>query len=221
MYNGKLVNLLKSLENEFLETVTQLSKPDNGYFIVDDTKMISADALSKNFKPHINLSSVDAIYYYYNNDKLIINFFEFKNNDILDENKYVFNKIDKLIKDLESTQDNFTYIKQLNDIKHNARDKTLISLKDKPLESLFLLYELLKDDIDELHHVEKRYYVVSRVKQDYPDLKNKNISNNRRKSQKSRVYNFIYKITPYPFKRSMSITETTFKKMIEYEKRNR
>jgi len=64
--------------SEYKKPVTELSKTDENDFIISDTLMIDWDEISKLHEGD-DLSSVDAIYCYIENNTLTLYFFEFKN----------------------------------------------------------------------------------------------------------------------------------------------
>ena len=91
-----------------------------------------------------------------------------------------------------------------------------MQLKIKPIESLFILhnlYEKYDGKHEDIINIEKHYYVVSQTPQEYgPYLKNK--SKNRRKGKSKEIFDFLFKLYPFPFKQTKSINEESFLEII-------
>ena len=211
-----LIDFFDDLYEKYGDSITNISKTENNDFIKSDINLISFDDVAKDFaiKNKVpQLTSVDAIDYKIVNDKLVLYFYEFKKMNLLERNILPKNKLSNAISEMKTCENNDCfYVDELKNIKKGLIDKILVSLKIKPIESLFLLFRLL--DNNELINVEKHYYIVSQtpISFSYPLYNNK--SNSRRKGRSKEIFDFIDKLSPFPFNQTSSITENMFLELV-------
>ena len=112
------------------------------------------------------LSSVDAIYCYIENNNLILYFFEFKNHSLHDKFFDAKKQLSNLLNDLDKCIFSCCYPKEVKKVKDKLSSKKIISLKTKPLESLILLNNILNDagiSSQEIISIKKEYYIISKT----------------------------------------------------------
>lgn len=206
----EIYNCLDETLKEYKKPVTELSKTDENYFIKDETLMFDWDAISE-LNDGDESSSVDAVYCSFENNELILYFFEFKNINFYDTFFDAKKQLEDVISDLEKCVFCCGYPHKIKKIKRKLVSKRLISLKTKPLESLILLNEILQSEgikPEELVNIKKEYYIVSKTPI------NTNKSNYHRKGRTGEIFGFIDKIKPFPFIKVEPITEETFISLI-------
>lgn len=220
----KFLNFLKELEVNYTDSVTNISKTgEDNNFIESEKEMISFDEVAKDFAKDNFIeeyNSVDGLYYKIKEDRIIIYFFEFKKVDFLEENLLPRKRLNNIIKNIENRPLNenceYEYLDELKKIKKEIYDRILVQLKMKPIESLFILYNLYSNDSgkhEDIINIEKHYYVVSETPTEYgPFTKNK--SKNRRKGRSKEIFDFLFKLQPFPFKQTKSINEKSFIEII-------
>ena len=208
--NQKFINELNVLKKQYNGTITELSKSNNETFIIDNTLLFSGDKFKSYFE-NIEYASVDAIDYYLCKNKLIINFFEFKNMDLDNEDNSIKTDLIELTKYLEKCDYGCDFYNSFSELCTKLPNDKILQLKIKGLETLIMLYSYFKDFHYELFNSEKRYYVVSQVSTSYPKSPNKS---NRRKGDLRKRYDPLLKIQPFPFVNVQSINVLTFKKIV-------
>ena len=213
MSQQEIIDILNDMKNSYQLPVTNLSKSDNKIFIIDDKMLISGDMWSNSVSDE-NYASVDAIHYFINSEnKLVINFFEFKNMNLKKEDNSKITYVKKYLENLNNCEHNCNYYPELKRLCADVPNDKLIQLKIKATEMLFLLNSVYPENQDDWLKIEKNYYVVSKIIQDYP-FESQNISNTKRRSPSRMRFDFLFKLQPYPFKTAYCITEKTFKKII-------
>ena len=210
----ELIEVFDELYEKYKNSITNISKTENNNFIIFDINLIDFDDVAKDYATKSNmpeLSSVDAIDYKIVNNKLILYFYEFKKIDLLDRNILAKNRLNDLFLEMKTFND-VPYVDELKDIKKGLLNKILVSLKIKPIESLFLLHRLIENK--ELIDIEKHYYIVSQtpISFSYPLYSNK--SNSRRKRRSKEIFDFIDKLSPFPFKQTGAIKEKMFLELV-------
>ncbi|HII08413.1 MAG TPA: hypothetical protein HA355_02360 [Methanosphaera sp.] len=152
------------------------------------------------------------------NNKLTIYLFEFKNFSLFDKFFDARKQLDEYINDLDKCVFCCCYPKEMRKVKSKLVSKKVVSLKTKPIESLILLHEILKDygiSSEEIVKIRKEYYIVSKT----PINKN-NRSNWHRKGRSREIFGFIDKIKPFPFIEVDHLNEKTFLSLIKNLKGN-
>ena len=206
----KIVKCLDDKLSNYKQPITKLSKTDENTFIINDTVMFDWDEVSKLYGN--NLSSVDAIYYSFNNNELTLYFFEFKKLDLYDDFFDDKKRLEKYLTEIDENVECKEYTKQIRKFKKELISKKVISLKIKPIESLILLHNILHElgiAPEEIVTIRKEYYIVSNTK-----IKG-NKSNFHRKGRSSELFGFIDKISPFPFSNVEPIDENSFISLVE------
>ena len=214
----KIVDSIDDKLNKYKQPVTILSKTDENEFIIENTQMFDWDEISKLYSDGDESSSVDAIYFSLKNNKLTIYLFEFKNFSLFDKFFDARKQLDEYINDLDKCVFCCCYPKEMRKVKSKLVSKKIVSLKTKPIESLILLHEILKDygiSSEEIVKIRKEYYIVSKT----PINKN-NRSNWHRKGRSREIFGFIDKIKPFPFIEVDHLNEKTFLSLIKNLKGN-
>lgn len=202
--------------SEYKKPVTELSKTDENDFIINDTLMIDWDEISKLHEGD-DLSSVDAIYCYIENNTLTLYFFEFKNLSLHEKFFDAKKQLSDLLNDLDKCVFSCCYPKELKEVKKKVISKKIISLKTKPLESLILLNNLLNDagiSSEEITSINKEYYIISETPVDG------NKSNWHRGKRNKEIFGFIDKIKPFPFSEINHLNERRFLSLINTLQKN-
>lgn len=151
------------------------------------------------------LQSVDAIYLHVENDDIRLYFFEFKQLDVKDKFFDARKQLKESITNMEQCIWCCNYPNEIKKINRKLVSKKVISLKIKPLESLILLHNLLKQhgiSSEDIINIKKEYYVVSLTQ----------IGNNKMNSHRKQKgpFEFMNKIVPFPFENSEPMTPETF-----------
>lgn len=207
-------HILDCLNNglkEYKKSVTELSKTDAGnLYIRDSTLMLDWESIGKSYG-FDESSSVDAIYYSFENGELTLYFFEFKKHDLYDKYFDAKKQLEDYINDLEQCIFCFGYPRRVRKIKKKLVSKKIISLKTKPIESLILLCNILNElgiKSEEIINMRKEYYIVSKTPI------NGSPTNFHRKGRSKEIFGFIDKIKPFPFAEVQPINEMTFLSLI-------
>ena len=188
------------------ESVTELSKTDENYFIKNPTLMYDWDTLTELNADDVH-QSVDAIYLHVENEDVRLYFFEFKQLDVNDKFFDAKKQLKESLNNMEQCVFCCGYPHEIKKIHKKLVSKKVISLKTKPLESLILLHNLLnKHGIlsEDIINIKKEYYVVSLTQI------STNKTNSRRKVKQKGIFEFMNKIVPFPFEKSEPITPETF-----------
>lgn len=224
---------MKGFKEYFLskygKSVSELSATSDLNRLIDDVdfKMISLDEISKLKRYKINgdeFSTADALFITENNGKPLFKIFEFKNMNFAD-------KKDRLMAEFHLKK----FIKHVNECEYGCKlandksnfhkylvDKSKVSLRVKPIESISLIYLLLKDyyknqdiNVEEtLFNVTKQYFIVSKTNNELNSPFSKNKSNTRRKPPE--FFRFLYKLKPFYYSQTYAINDITFKKYLNY-----
>lgn len=201
-----IVDCLNEVFSDYRKSVTELSRTDEGNnYIIDDIQMFDWDSIAKSSIGN-NSSSVDAIHCSFKENELELYFFEFKKLNLYD----IFFDAKKeltLYLDQIDNDDFYEHVKYIRKLKKKLISKKLVSLKTKPVESLFLLHQILNNegiDHEDLIKVKKKYYIVSKT------VINKNRNNIHLKGRSAEIFGFINKIKPFPFIEVEPINEKTF-----------
>lgn len=206
----KITKCLNEKFSEYKQPVSILSKTDENEFIINNTLMFDWDEISKLHNGD-DLSSVDAIYCYVNDNTLTLYFFEFKNHSLHDKFFDAKKQLSDLLNDLEKCLFCCCYPKKVKEVKKHLISKKIISLKTKPLESLILLNNILNDagiSKEEIISIKKEYYIISNTPIDG------NKSNWHRGKRNKEIFGFIDKIKPFPFIEINHLNEKTFLSLI-------
>ena len=208
----KIIKCLNENFDKYKKPVTELSKSDKGnYYIINDTLMFDWDEISQSDRGN-NSASVDAINYSFRNNELELDFFEFKSYDLYDVFFDAKKELTLYLNKIEEDDSFYEHIKEIRKLKKKLVSKKVISLKTKPVESLFLLHQILNDNgisHEDLIKIKKNYYIVSKTKI------NKNKSHIHIKGRGKEVFGFINKIQPFPFVKVKPINEKTFIEIIQ------
>ena len=205
-----IINCLNTTLKDYKETVTELSKTNQNYFIKNSTIMFDWDKLSK-LNEGDDSSSVDAIYCHMENNELRLYLFEFKQLDIREKFFDARKQLNEIIGNMEGCVFCCGYLNELKKTRKKLVSKKVISLKTKPLESLILLHNHLnKHNIrsEDIIKIKKEYYIVSLTQ--LPQNK----SNAHRKIRTKGVFDFLDKICPFPFIRAEPLNEESFIELI-------
>lgn len=203
----KYKNFLDQLKKKYGQTVTEISKTSaDSTFIEDDTIMISGDDLNNNYK-ELSYASVDGIDYKVIDDRLHVYFFEFKKIDLYDKNFFPKDKLNNYLNEMEKDPKNEKHVKMIRNIKKGLSDKKISSLKIKPLETLITLQNLYDGPMETLTSIKKHYYFVSKT-----PLGNffKNKNNYVVGKKYNNLFEFKYKLQPYPFFKAEPMNEGKF-----------
>ena len=212
----KIVKCLNDELNEYKQPVTILSKTDENNFIIDDTIMLDWDGISKCYGDGDESSSVDAIYCFVENNELTLYLFEFKNQNLHDPYFDAKKQLNNIVFEMKQTKSCCQYADEIKNFKKNLVSKKISSLKTKPIESIFLLHEILNNNgisSEEIVTIKKEYYIVS------PTPINGNTSNWNKRGRNKEIFGFVDKIKPFPFSEIEPISEETYLTLIEDLKR--
>lgn len=219
-------NLLK----KYGKPITELSKTGYGNTLINnDIKMISLDDIAEDFLKSNNefnekFSTADALYILKKHDKTQLFFFEFKNINYSNKEDEQLSKfhLNKSIKQMEYCSGGCDIYKDIKKYSKKLVDKSNVSLRSKPSDSLSLFYHIMKkyfqasDDneseriyIDKLFRFEKFFFLVSTTPKEYIPIK----------KNKSNRYNniigplaFLKRFAPYHYKNVFAVNENGFYK---------
>lgn len=217
----EIYSYLKDDLDSCWDSVTELSKSDNNYFIESSVQMLGWDKVNKLINKE-DYQSVDAIYPFMGDKGLTLYLFEFKNRDLLDgfDDKILFNEC---INNMKHCEHNCKYTDSLKKIKKEMVSKNILSLKLKPVETLILLNQILNDNgfsYEDIVKITKEYYVVSLT--NVPnDFKRPNKSNNRRKGKLTEIFEFRNKLSPFPFINIEPINDIEFRNLVNQLEENK
>lgn len=209
----ELIKFFENLDNKFYDDVTTLSKTNSeNIFINDDTKMISGDKLAKELDGD-NYASVDAIDLSFESSELKIYFIEFKKKDYSKDDIFPKDKLKTCIDNMKECQLDCEYVHDLQILKDDLKNKELVLLKTKPLETIIILYHYFKRYNKQncfnyfLTQVKKYYFIVSETKQSHSKNRSHEHLNNRKQN-----FSFLDKMKPFPFFCAEHINESVYRK---------
>ena len=219
--------LTNYLMEKYGKSIKELSKTEFENELLDnDFQMISWDDVAEDFLKFNEdfdekFASADALYILEKEDKIQLFFFEFKNmnySTIEDSQLSKFHLNNCIDKMKHCNKECEIY----NEIKEHAErlvDKSNVSLRSKPSDSLSLFYHVMKNFLkdkysktddeckEKLFKIDKFFFLVSKTQQQYAPF-NKNKSN--RYNTIVRPLTFLKRFEPYHYKMIFSVHETGF-----------
>ena len=222
-------SFISFLEANYSQPIEKLSKTDAGTIILrSNFPMIDLEAMGKEL-PKIqskfrgnDFSSADSLLIRKIDDEYVFQLFEFKNlnfNNEEDKDMAKFHLKNCILK-MEKDPRNMEYIKCLSKIRNKLVDKSHISFRTKPFESLsiiYIFYNHLSDDDSNtckktLSDIEKHYFIVSNSSSTWNSPFAKNKSNNQRRIHQ--CFKFLPRMTPYFYEGTHAISLKEFENYI-------
>lgn len=221
------------LMKNFGKPTNEISKTEyDNTVIYEEFNMISFDDVAKDFYERNNefngkFSSADGLIIIEKENKNQIFFFEFKNIDYSDEKDrqmgiYYLNNCLKQMKECEHECEAYD---EINTISEYLIDKSHLSLRSKPSDSLSLFYFIMKDYygkeenneicINKLFKTEKFFFLVSKTQAQYLPFKNKS----NRQNNIIRPLDFLKRFEPYHYNMVLAVNKNGFDRY--FYKRNK
>ena len=195
-------DLKEHLMKKFEKPVSEISKTEFGNIVINkEYKMISWDDVATYFNEtndefEDKFSTADGLFMRKKENKTQLYFFEFKNNDysnIEDRQMSLFH-LKNYLKQMKECEQDCEVYEDLKKISKHLVDKSHVSLRTKPYDSLSLFFYIMKDFyksdkdnedneneifIEKLSKCDKFFFLVSKTESQYLPFKN---INNRQKS---------------------------------------
>lgn len=220
------------LMENFGKPANEISKTEYDNTVIDEEfNMISFDDVAKDFNERNNqfngkFSSADGLIIIKKENTNQIFFFEFKNIDYSnkeDRQLSIFHLKEYLKQMKECNQDCEVYDK-INKISKELVDKSYLSLRSKPSDSISLLYYIMEDFykknnnemcINKLFNSRKIFFLVSKTQSQYTPFKNKS----NRENTIIRPLDFLKRFEPYHYNMVLAVNKNGFDRY--FHKRNK
>lgn len=220
------------LMENFGKPSNEISKTEYDNTVIDEEfNMISFDDVAKDFNERNNqfngkFSSADGLIIIKKENTNQIFFFEFKNIDYSnkeDRQLGIFHLKEYLKQMKECNQDCEVYDK-INKISKELVDKSYLSLRSKPSDSISLLYYIMEDFykknnnemcINKLFNSRKIFFLVSKTQSQYTSFKNKS----NRENTIIRPLDFLKRFEPYHYNMVLAVNKNGFDRY--FHKRNK
>lgn len=220
------------LMENFGKPANEISKTEYDNTVIDEEfNMISFDDVAKDFNERNNqfngkFSSADGLIIIKKENTNQIFFFEFKNIDYSnkeDRQLSIFHLKEYLKQMKECNQDCEVYDK-INKISKELVDKSYLSLRSKPSDSISLLYYIMEDFykknnnemcINKLFNSRKIFFLVSKTQSQYTPFKNKS----NRENTIIRPLDFLKRFEPYHYNMVLAVNKKGFDRY--FYKRNK
>ena len=230
---NKMQNLNKYLMENFGKPANEISKTEyNNQVIDNEFKMISFDDVAEEFNKRDEefngkFSSADGLLIIEKENKNQIFFFEFKNIDYSnDEDRQMsIYYLNEYLKQMKKCEHECKVYDKINNISEYLVDRSHLSLRSKPSDSISLLYYIMKDfyennDTDEmcinkLFETEKFFFLVSKTQAQYLPFKNKS----NRQNSIIKPLNFLKRFEPYHYNMVFAVNQNGFDRY--FYKRNK
>lgn len=219
-------DLKEYLMKKFGKSVSEISKTEFDNVLIDkDFKMISWDDVATYFNEtndefEDKFSTADGLFMRKKEDKTQLFFMEFKNIDYSnDEDRQMsLFHLKKYQKQMIECEHNCEIHDDFKKISEYLVDKSYVSLRAKPYDSLSLFFHVMKcfynsDEyseneilIEKLFECDKFFLLVSNTKSEY--LPFKNINN--RQSSIIRPLSFLKRLEPYHYKMALAVNKKGF-----------
>lgn len=222
-------DLKEHLMKKFKKPISEISETEFGNVLINkDDKMISLDDAATYFNETNDefkdkFSTADGLFMHKKENKTQLFFIEFKNNDysnVEDRQMSLFHLKNYLKKMKECEKDCEIY-DDFKKISKHIVDKSHVSLRTKPYDSLSLFFHIMKDFyksdkdnednenekcIEKLSECDKFFFLVSETESQYLPFKN---INNRQESIINPL-SFLKKLEPYHYKMAFAVNKRGF-----------
>lgn len=219
-------DLKEYLMKKFGKPVREISKTEFDNVLIDkDFKMISWDDVATYFNEtndefEDKFSTADGLFIRKKEDKTQIYFMEFKNinySNVEDRQMSLFH-LKKYLKQMSECEHDCEIYDEFKKISKYLIDKSYVSLRAKPYDSLSLFFHVMKsfyksaDDseneilIEKLFDCDKFFFLVSNTESEYLPFKN---INNRQRSI-IRPLSFLKRLEPYHYNMALAVNTKGF-----------
>ena len=220
------------LMKNFGKPANEISKTEYDNTVIDEEfNMISFDGVAKDFNERNDqfngkFSSADGLIIIKKENTNQIFFFEFKNIDYSnkeDRQMSIFH-LKKYLKQMKECNQDCEVYDKINKISKELVDRSYLSLRSKPSDSISLLYYIMEDFykknnnemcINKLFNSRKIFCLVSKTQSQYTPFKNKS----NRKNTIIRPLDFLKRFEPYHYNMVLAVNKKGFDRY--FYKRNK
>lgn len=215
-------DLKEHLMKKFKKPISEISRTEFGNVLINkDDKMISWDDVATYFNETNDefkdkFSTADGLFMRKKENKTQLFFFEFKNNDysnVEDRQMSLFH-LKNYLKQMKECENDCEIYDDIEKLSEYLVDKSHVSLRTKPYDSLSLFFHVMKDFyktddekcIENLFECDKFFFLVSNTKSEYLPFKNVN----NRQNSIIRPLSFLKRLEPYHYKMAFAVNKKGF-----------